>query len=86
MTIGSLVQLSGVVVDLIYRIDHRPEPGGEAEANEVLITAGGGFNAMVAASHFLIPAQPSGYALRGLGDVRRRQNQPEAARDFSKRC
>ena len=26
-------------------------------------------NAMVAASHFLIPAQPSGYALRGLGDL-----------------
>ena len=26
-------------------------------------------NAMVAASHFLIPAPPSGYALRGLGDL-----------------
>jgi chromosome partitioning protein len=26
-------------------------------------------NAMVAASQFLIPAQPSGYALRGLGDL-----------------
>ena len=26
-------------------------------------------NAMVAATHFLIPAQPSGYALRGLGDL-----------------
>ncbi len=26
-------------------------------------------NAMVAANHFLIPAQPSGYALRGLGDL-----------------
>jgi chromosome partitioning protein len=26
-------------------------------------------NAMVAASHFLIPTQPSGYALRGLGDL-----------------
>lgn len=26
-------------------------------------------NAMVAAGHFLIPAQPSGYALRGLGDL-----------------
>ncbi len=26
-------------------------------------------NAIVAASHFLIPAQPSGYALRGLGDL-----------------
>lgn len=26
-------------------------------------------NAMVAAQHFLIPAQPSGYALRGLGDL-----------------
>ncbi len=26
-------------------------------------------NAMVAANHFLIPTQPSGYALRGLGDL-----------------
>ena len=26
-------------------------------------------NAMVAADHFLIPTQPSGYALRGLGDL-----------------
>ena len=26
-------------------------------------------NAMVAADHFLIPAQPSGYAIRGLGDL-----------------
>jgi len=26
-------------------------------------------NAMVAAQHFLIPTQPSGYALRGLGDL-----------------
>lgn len=26
-------------------------------------------NAMVAASHFLIPTQPAGYALRGLGDL-----------------
>ncbi len=26
-------------------------------------------NAIVAANHFLIPAQPSGYALRGLGDL-----------------
>ncbi|MEI6874941.1 MAG: ParA family protein, partial [Spirochaetota bacterium] len=27
-------------------------------------------NAMVAAHHFLIPMQPSGYAVRGLGDLR----------------
>ena len=26
-------------------------------------------NAMVAASHFLVPSQPAGYALRGLGDL-----------------
>jgi sugar/nucleoside kinase (ribokinase family) len=48
----SVLQLSGIVIDLIYRIDKHPEPGGEAEASEVLVAAGGGFNAMVAAKRF----------------------------------
>jgi sugar/nucleoside kinase (ribokinase family) len=48
MTVGML-QLSGVVVDLVHRIDHLPAPGEEVETAEFQMTAGGGFNAMAAA-------------------------------------
>jgi sugar/nucleoside kinase (ribokinase family) len=41
--------MSGVVVDLVYRIDQVPPPGGDASVESCMITAGGGFNAMVAA-------------------------------------
>lgn len=47
--IGGLLQLSGIVVDLVHHIDHLPVPGEEVETLEFRMTAGGGFNAMAAA-------------------------------------
>ena len=44
-----LLQLSGIVVDLVHRIDALPRAGDEVEARDFMITPGGGFNAMVAA-------------------------------------
>jgi sugar/nucleoside kinase (ribokinase family) len=44
-----LVQLSGVVVDITYRVQALPAPGHEAIVTGFSISAGGGFNAMVAA-------------------------------------
>jgi len=46
---GGLLQLSGIVVDLVHRVDHLPAAGEEVETPSPLITAGGGFNAMVTA-------------------------------------
>jgi sugar/nucleoside kinase (ribokinase family) len=44
-----LLQLSGIVIDLVHRVDHLPAPGEEVETTAFVMTAGGGFNAMVAA-------------------------------------
>lgn len=44
-----MVQLSGVVVDLTYRVKALPTTGQEAIVTGFAISAGGGFNAMVAA-------------------------------------
>jgi sugar/nucleoside kinase (ribokinase family) len=46
---GHLLQLSGVVIDLIYRVQAVPTAGGEALVHDMVLTPGGGFNAMVAA-------------------------------------
>jgi sugar/nucleoside kinase (ribokinase family) len=46
---GHLLQLSGVVIDLIYRVQAVPVPGAEALVHDMTLTPGGGFNAMVAA-------------------------------------
>lgn len=46
---GGLLQLSGVVVDLIYRVEALPRSGGEAIVTGFDMAPGGGFNAMVAA-------------------------------------
>lgn len=50
MSVAHLVQMSGVVVDLVYRVEAVPKPGEEAHVEDSLISPGGGFNAMVAAS------------------------------------
>lgn len=47
--VGSLLQLSGAVVDLVYRIEALPSPGAEVLATSSDIAVGGGFNAMVSA-------------------------------------
>jgi sugar/nucleoside kinase (ribokinase family) len=46
---GRLVQMSGVIVDLIYRVDMVPLAGQEARVFGAHVAPGGGFNAMVAA-------------------------------------
>ena len=46
---GGFLQLSGMVVDLVQRVDHLPSPGEEVETETFQMTAGGGFNAMAAA-------------------------------------
>jgi sugar/nucleoside kinase (ribokinase family) len=46
---GRLLQLSGVVVDLVHHIGRLPAAGEEVETSQFCITAGGGFNAMAAA-------------------------------------
>ncbi|MTI02850.1 PfkB family carbohydrate kinase [Roseibium sp. RKSG952] len=44
-----LLQMSGVVADLLYEVEAVPAPGEEAIVKGFSITPGGGFNAMVAA-------------------------------------
>jgi len=44
-----LVQLSGVIMDHVYRVQSVPAPGEEAVVHSAALTPGGGFNAMVAA-------------------------------------
>ncbi|MBC7478739.1 MAG: ribokinase [Pseudorhodobacter sp.] len=46
---GRLIQLSGVIIDHIYRVESVPKPGSEAHVLGSTMAAGGGFNAMVAA-------------------------------------
>ncbi len=46
---GRLLQLSGVIVDLIYWIEAMPKAGEEAVVDDFAIMPGGGFNAMFAA-------------------------------------
>ncbi len=46
---SGLLQLSGIVIDLVHVIDRLPASGDEVESTQFSIAAGGGFNAMVAA-------------------------------------
>jgi len=57
---GGLLQLSGVVVDFVHRIEHLPAAGEEVEASAFLMTAGGGFNAMAAARRMGVPVAYGG--------------------------
>lgn len=47
-----LVQLSGVILDMIYRVRAVPLPGQEAIVTGFTMAPGGGFNAMIAARRF----------------------------------
>jgi sugar/nucleoside kinase (ribokinase family) len=44
-----LVQLSGVAIDHVYRVERMPRPGEEGVVLGARLAAGGGFNAMAAA-------------------------------------
>jgi sugar/nucleoside kinase (ribokinase family) len=57
---GGFLQLSGIVMDIVHRIDHLPQPGEEVEARDFMITPGGGFNAMVAARRLNAPVTYGG--------------------------
>jgi sugar/nucleoside kinase (ribokinase family) len=46
---ATLLQLSGVIVDLIYWVEAVPKAGDEAVVDDFAIMPGGGFNAMAAA-------------------------------------
>lgn len=52
MKTGSLLQMSGCVVDLVYRVDSIPAQGEEKVAKFTTVLPGGGFNAMFAARQF----------------------------------
>ena len=68
-----LLQLSGVVVDLVHHVDQLPEAGGEVESPDFTMTTGGGFNAMVAAKRMGVPVAYGGVLGTGpLADVARR--------------
>lgn len=62
---GGLLQLSGMVVDLVQRVDHLPVPGEEVETSEFAMTAGGGFNAMAAARRIGVPVTYGGMLGQG---------------------
>lgn len=49
MTRPRLIQLSGVIIDMVYWVDAVPLPGEEAVVHRHALLAGGGLNAMVAA-------------------------------------
>ncbi|MCC5974243.1 MAG: ribokinase [Rubellimicrobium sp.] len=46
---GDLLQMAGVVIDVVYRIRALPRAGDEAEVLSTSVLPGGGFNAMAAA-------------------------------------
>lgn len=61
---SGLLQLSGVIVDMVYRVERVPLAGEEAIVSGASMSAGGGFNAMVAARRSGMPTTYGG----GLGD------------------
>ncbi len=44
-----LLQMTGVVVDILQKVDRLPRPGEELRAEAARVSAGGGFNALAAA-------------------------------------
>jgi sugar/nucleoside kinase (ribokinase family) len=67
---GRVLQLSGIVIDLVHRIDHLPAAGEEVETSEFFMTAGGGFNAMAAARRMGVSVTYGGMLGQGpLADI-----------------
>ena len=62
---GTLLQLSGVIVDLIYWIEAMPKAGEEAVVDDFALMPGGGFNAMFAARQAGMEAVYGGGVGRG---------------------
>ena len=51
MSRARLLQMSGVVVDLVYMLETVPRAGEDANASRSMVAGGGGFNAMIAAKN-----------------------------------
>ncbi|GAA1426975.1 carbohydrate kinase family protein [Microlunatus lacustris] len=47
---GRLVSTGSVIVDLVLTVDRVPDPGGDTVASSSLLTAGGGYNTLLAAT------------------------------------
>ncbi len=70
---GRLVCTGSVIVDLVLTVDRVPEPGGDTLASSALLTAGGGYNTLVAATRDGMPVVYAGqYGTGPFGDVVRR--------------
>ncbi|MCA3572958.1 MAG: ribokinase [Aestuariivirga sp.] len=83
---SGLLQLSGIVVDLVHVIDRLPAAGEEVETAEFRMTAGGGFNAMAAARRMGIDVTYGGVLGEGpLADIASRGLAEEAIRIASSR-
>jgi sugar/nucleoside kinase (ribokinase family) len=65
-----LVFTGNVIVDIVMTVDGVPEPGGDTIASDSQITAGGGYNVMVAAQRDGLPVVYAGqYGTGPFGDV-----------------
>ena len=65
-----LIFTGNVIVDLVMEIDHLPEPGGDIIAASSTLTAGGGYNVIVAAQRDGMPVVFAGqYGSGPFGDV-----------------
>jgi sugar/nucleoside kinase (ribokinase family) len=65
-----LVFTGNVIVDIVMAIDAVPEPGGDTIASSSALTAGGGYNVMVAAQRDGLPVVFAGqYGAGPFGDV-----------------
>jgi sugar/nucleoside kinase (ribokinase family) len=83
---SGLLQLSGIVVDLVHVIDRLPASGEEVETTQFRMTAGGGFNAMAAARRMGIDVIYGGVLGEGpLADIARQGLAEENIRTASSR-
>ena len=83
---SGLLQLSGIVVDLVHVIDRLPAPGEEVETSAFRMTAGGGFNAMAAARRMGINVTYGGVLGQGpLANIARQGLDEELIRIASSR-
>ena len=65
-----LIFTGNVIVDIVMTVDGVPEPGGDTIASDSQITAGGGYNVMVAAQRDGLPVVYAGqYGTGPFGDV-----------------
>ncbi len=67
---GRLIYTGSVIVDLVLTIDALPEPGGDTIASSSQVTAGGGYNVMVAAQRAGLDVVFAGqYGSGPMGDI-----------------